>query len=264
MTQARAGKLPRSAEANSKDEQKKKKKEALVWLKEFGERLDAVCEKRESFDKWLRRAEELSNFLDAHTDAVRPDWQAEIAKIVRDTKPVDASAGKACEVLQGRVTQYIWHLDREIKYSWVAQIVKAIPTPVIYALGAGVVAVALAAAGYGYLRSASPQIAVTNVHCAPISFAGQPAFLSGLDVSLPAAPIAPGQTGTVTLPPVSLTVDATQPSTMTLTVLGYSAPVPIDTSLIDLAFDGQSYGRGPVIVNLALNTNYTLKVTCRS
>jgi hypothetical protein len=83
-------------------------------------------------------------------------------------------------------------------------------------------------------------------------------------VSLPATPIAPGQTGTVTLPPVSLTVDATQTSMMMLTVLGYSVPIAIDASLTDLSFDGQSYGRGPLIAKLALNTDYTLTVTCRS
>src|SRR3989344_4557189 len=88
-------------------------------------------------------------------------------------------------------------------------------------------------------QAVSVKVTIQNQGCDPIvPMVKLPFPLPGL--SLPKEPIASGQSAVARIPPLTITIDGTDPGTLKAKALTFSADFPLSGSIDDVVFDGAS------------------------
>jgi hypothetical protein len=137
-----------------------------------------------------------------------------------------------------------------------AQAVKA--GKVITTLKGPLGAITIAAVGIvavtAVINTQAVNITIKNSGCYPINaLAGQSINLPGLKLSDTSA----------TLLPISIRVDMTDKSNVSLSTLNFSKKFPLPNNLQEVIFDGKSLIGQNSTVNLASSKNHTLEINCR-
>ncbi len=133
-----------------------------------------------------------------------------------------------------------------------------------------VVAIALVIGGtVTYLNANAVDLVIRNQGCKPIPFSVgiSPLLdkaLSLVGVNLPNRPVPTNGSQTMTLPPITIEIDATQPGRYVLGIAGIGAPLPIpDRELQSLTFDGKPIMGQRVTIDLRSQAQHELVITCR-
>jgi hypothetical protein len=113
-------------------------------------------------------------------------------------------------------------------------------------------------------------VTAVNVHiinqgCQPVDLNGLPlpSTLLGLaGVRLPAAPIEDGQMGVATLPPVTLHVDARDPTSAALEVIGIVLPRANLSTVDEISFDGKPVLGRQASFDLGGSKEHELLIAC--
>ena len=121
--------------------------------------------------------------------------------------------------------------------------------------------ITLIAIGFVVLRMTEVSIVIQNNGCQPIVPVTSIAVnIPGL--KLPAETIPDGGQAVAKLPPLSLSVDATSPSLVRLTMYGIKYDFGLGSSGIGLVFDGQTLNGKTTSINLASQKEHTLAISC--
>lgn len=122
--------------------------------------------------------------------------------------------------------------------------------------------VTVVAAGWVLLQATSVSVTITNHGCEPVNpVVNLPFPIAG--ISLPKETIAEGGSGIATLPPLTVTVDGTNPRTVRLSALALSMNFALGSPGISLALDGQPLLGRVTTVRLADQKSHTLLISCR-
>lgn len=104
-------------------------------------------------------------------------------------------------------------------------------------------------------------IYISNHGCLPIS-AGQNLPIP-VGVKLPSSPIRSGETGSGTLPRVTVTIGANTNGVLAIGVLGINFPIQLSGTISDVQFDGVSVVDHPQSFNLGEKQQHQLNVFCK-
>lgn len=119
--------------------------------------------------------------------------------------------------------------------------------------------VTIVAIGIGVMSQTSVDVVIENQGC-PTLYAGASISIPGL--VLPSSPIASGGSATATIPPLSLTVDGTSGSTLTLSSFTFNFDIQLSNSVSDILFDGASLMGEKVVIDLGESKSHTLRLVC--
>jgi hypothetical protein len=233
----------------SRKEEKEKKKKArgafMMWLK----RLRAACKKLSTADEWYSLMQELTGLLQEYAPVIPADCYARIKNAMSPVDTTRKGLSKACKVL-----------GKEIE-----ELLKCLPAGGSFGkmLGGTILGVAvLVGAAWIYAEAASVDIAIINDGCDTIVLPGElPIPIPG--VSLPDKPIAPGESASVSLPPLSVDIDATQGRQVSVGVLGMSVSYDLGSSIRSIQLDGQEILGQRTHVSLGGRKSHELVVRCR-
>lgn len=129
-------------------------------------------------------------------------------------------------------------------------------------LGAFIAAAALVGAAFTYGEATAVDIAVLNDGCSPIILPASLPFPI-LGISLPSAPIPSGGSASVSLPRLTVEVDATDAGRVSVSVLGVSIPYHLGSDVVSIRLDGQNSLGRRVRANLGDRKSHELVVSCR-
>ena len=233
----------------SRKEEKEKKKKArgafMLWLK----RLRAACKTIGKVDEWYSLMNELTGLLQEYAPVIPADCYERIKNAMSPVDTTRKGLSKACKVL-----------GKEIE-----QLLKCLPAGGSFGkmLGGTILGVAvLVGAAWIYAEAASVEIAIINDGCNTIVLPGElPIPIPG--VSLPDKPIAPGESASVSLPRLTVDVDATQPGQISVGVLGMSVSYNLGGDITSIQLDGQELIGQRTHVSLGGRKSHELVVRCR-
>ena len=104
---------------------------------------------------------------------------------------------------------------------------------------------------------------IANQNCEAILFAGDFPGLDWLGMALPDKPILANSTGTARLLPLTLTIDATDPTQIRLSLGAVTIPVGNSDNLDQATLDNISLLGKISSINLGAQPNHTLSVHCK-
>jgi hypothetical protein len=232
----------------SRKEEKEKKKKArgafMLWLK----RLRAACKTIGTADEWYSLMKELTDLLQEYAPVIPADCYARIEKAMHPVDTTRKGLKQACKVLSLEIEDTIKCLHTGGSAGKV--------------LGGTLLGLAvLVGAAFIYGEVTSVEIAIINDGCSTIVLPGElPIPIPG--VSLPGAPIPPGGSETVSLPRLTVDVDATQPGRISVGVLGASVSYNLGSELTSIQLDGQEILGQRVKVSLGGRKSHELVVRC--
>lgn len=120
-----------------------------------------------------------------------------------------------------------------------------------------------------YFNANAVDLVIRNQNCKPIPLTVgiSPLLdkaLSLVGVNLPNRPVPTNGSQTMTLPPITIEIDATRPGRYVLGIAGIGAPLPIpDRELQSITFDGKPLMGQRIIVDLKSQAQHELVITCR-
>lgn len=118
------------------------------------------------------------------------------------------------------------------------------------------------AAGIVMLKVSEVSVTIKNIGCRNIDPSGDFSVnVPGL--SLPTAPIADGEESVAKLPPISITVDATNDQAITVLLYGVTRSFILGSSHFDILYDGQLLNGKLTSVQLASAKSHTVEIRCR-
>lgn len=231
-------------------ETKKKKKKALALLAALHKHLKKTCGHYSTANDWYAMVKEKVDPIFQHYSDVLPQEMQD--KLRTATKLTDNSRegiGQSCQLLQSEVGKLIGTLSPGIGATALTGVFLA----GIIAVGAAII----------YLKQNAVSIIIKNQGCSPIQTVVwlPPVTLPGLQ--LPTQPIPSGGQAIATLPPLSFTVDNTNPKKITLTALGMTLNFQLESAGINLVFDGSSLLNRLSTINLGEQSEHTLIASCR-
>lgn len=116
--------------------------------------------------------------------------------------------------------------------------------------------------GGALLQMSAVSIDIQNSGCAPLTpTVKMPLSIPGL--KLPENSIADGGTATAVVPPLSATVDGTQPGFVTISALSFTMEYALQDSSMDIIYDGNSLLGIRQTINLGDSKTHELIVQCR-
>lgn len=118
--------------------------------------------------------------------------------------------------------------------------------------------ITVAAVAIVALQSLSVSVVVKNQGCRSLQLSSVSIPLPGLRV--PSEPILDGQSATVTLPPLPLTVDGTIAGTLRLSSIGFGRSFAMSGA--DIFFDGESLGGRKTSLQLGNRREHELVIRC--
>jgi hypothetical protein len=118
----------------------------------------------------------------------------------------------------------------------------------------------IVAIGIGVMSQTSVNITIQNNGCPTLYGSGVAVSIPGLVI--PSAPLASGQSSVLTIPPITVTVDGTEASTLTLSSVGFYFPIQLSNTVTEITFDGVSLLGKKVDINLGDSRAHTLVLTC--
>ena len=233
----------------SRKEEKDKKKKArgafALWLK----RLRAACKTIGKADEWYSLMNELTGLLQEYAPVIPADCYARIKNAMNPVDTTRKGLKNACKVL-----------GKEIE-----DLIKCLPAGGSFGkmIGGTLLGVALlVGAASIYAETQSVDIAIINDGCDTIRLPGElPIPIPG--VSLPDKPIAPGESASVSMPPLSVDVDATQPGQVSVGVLGMSVSYDLGGDIISIQLDGREILGQRTHLSLGGRKSHELVVRCR-
>ncbi len=111
------------------------------------------------------------------------------------------------------------------------------------------------------LQAISVNITIRNQGCSPINPATTvPVSLPGF--SLPKEAIESGQSAVATIPAIPVTVNATNPNSITVSISAYTLPFDLTGGDVDFIFDGTSLLNKNTSLNLGGTKEHELIVSC--
>lgn len=233
----------------SRKEEKEKRKKArgafMLWLK----RLRAACKTLDTIDEWYELMQELTGLLQQYASVIPADCYERVQNAMRPVDTTRKGLKNACKVL-----------DLEIE-----KLLKCLPAGSYFGkmLGGTLLGLAvLVGAAVIYLEATAIDIAIVNDGCSPIVLPGElPIPIPG--ISLPDKPIPPGGAETVSLPRLTVDVDATQPGQISVGVLGASVTYNLGSELTSIQLDGQEILGQRIKVDMGGRKQHELVVRCR-
>ena len=122
--------------------------------------------------------------------------------------------------------------------------------------------VTIIAAGIATMSVTSADVTISNDGCGTLyASGGLPISIPGL--SLPTEPIASGDSGTATIPPLSFTVDGTETGLLSLKAIGLSFSFNLSSSVTDVTFNGQSLIGTQSEIAFVRGEENNLAISCR-
>lgn len=120
--------------------------------------------------------------------------------------------------------------------------------------------VTLVAIGIGVMSQTSVDVVIQNEGCSTIYGTGVPISIPGLVI--PSAPIAAGQSATMTIPPLTLTVDGTSGTGLKLSSLVFSFTFGFSKAVTDIQLNDKSLLGRVSTVELGSSESHTLRLIC--
>lgn len=231
-----------------KEEREKKKKARgafLLYLK----RLRAACKMLNTADEWYGLMRDLTDLLQEYAPVIPPDRYESIQNAMRPADTTRKGLKQACKVLDLEIERLLKHFP-------------AGRAGGKFLLGAFVAAAVLVGGAFIYGEATAVDITVVNDGCSPIILpASLPFPIPGL--SLPSAPIPPGGSGSVSLPRLTVDLDATGPRRVVVSVLGVTIPYNLGGSVVSIRLDGREILGQRVSADLGRSKSHELVVSCR-
>jgi hypothetical protein len=235
---------------NKRPPSTRRKRLARVALLRSLKRLQKVCGTLETPDQWYDVVKELQGALDEYGDVLPTSTFDSLNDATTLTDPTRVGLQKACEVLDNRLTDAI----------------SALPAGGLlapFALAAALVAAVVVFVVVVFLNARSVSLDITNRNCQAIVITGEFPGLDWIGVELPSKPIAAASTGSARLPPLQLTVDATNPAQIFLALGAARIPVGNSASLTSATFNGISLLGKLTSINLGDRAAHQLVVQCK-
>jgi hypothetical protein len=233
----------------SRKEEKEKKKKAraafAVWLK----RLRAACKTLDKIDEWYELMQELTGLLQEYLPVLPADCYARIQNAMRPIDTTRKGLKNACKVLGDEI-------EGLLKCLKVGRSLGKV-------LGGTLLGVAvIVGAATVYLEATSTEIAIINDGCSTIVLPAElPIPIPG--VSLTDRPIPSGGSATMSLPRLTVDVDATAPGRITVGVLGMSVTYNLGGEVTSILLDGQEILGRQIRAKIGGRQQHELVVRCR-
>lgn len=233
----------------SRKEEKEKKRKARAAFLLYLKRLRAACKILNTADEWYGLMRDLADLLQEYAPVIPPDCYERIQNAMRPVDTTRKGLKQACKVL-----------DTEIE-----RLLKQFPAGRSGAkvlAGALIAAAVIVGAAVIYAEATAVDITIINQGCSTIILpASLPFPIPG--VSLPSAPIPSGGSGSVSLPRLTVDVDATEPGRVSVSILGVSVPYSLGGDVVSIRLDGQEILGRRVRANLGDRRSHDLVVSCR-
>ncbi len=122
--------------------------------------------------------------------------------------------------------------------------------------------VTIVAIGVAALAATSVNIVITNEGCGTL-YANSKVPVSIPGLVLPSKPIASGDHATVTIPPLSVTIDGTAAGKLTLSSLKLNFSIQLSDSVTNVEFDGTKLLGAKTDVDLSKLDSHSLRIICK-
>lgn len=231
-------------------EKKKKKKKALALLAALQKHLKKTCGHYGTANDWYAMIKgKVDPIFQHYSDVLPQEMQNRLRTATKLTDDSREGIGQSCQLLQGEVGKVIEVLSP----GFGASAITAIFLAGVVAVGAAII----------YLKSNAVAVTIKNQGCSPIQTVAwlPPVTLPGLQ--LPTGPIPSGGQATAKLPPLSFTVDNTDPNEIILRAFGMTLRFSLASAGITLVFDGSSLLNRLSTINLGEQKEHMLVVSCR-
>lgn len=239
--------MPNRSMTRGEERQKKKKaREAfLLYLK----RLRAACKALSTADEWYSLMRDLADLLQEYAPVIPPESYQRVQNAMRPSDTTRKGLKQACKVLDLEIERLLKHFSAGRAGGKLLA-------------GAFIAAAIVVGAAVIYGEATAVNVAIVNDGCSTIILpASLPFPIPGL--SLPSAPIPPGGTGSVSLPRLTVDVDATEPGRVSVSVLGVTVPYNMGGGVVSIRLDGQEILGQRVRANLGERKSHELVVRCR-
>jgi hypothetical protein len=213
-------------EQDKKPTRWRRRKARSAWMSLL-KRLRKSCQTLEKLEDWDEIVAETERLLDEYGDVVPAGNQQRIRRALKLTDATVAGARQACSVLQTEVKLVVSLLGA-------GGLVAAVTIVALIVVAVGAAAITIAA------NATAVDVRVTNQGCQPFRLDQVPiadALLRLGGVQLPQEPINDGQTAVVTLPPVTVQINAEEPGAVTITVAGFTLPERSLRPYAEILFD---------------------------
>lgn len=121
--------------------------------------------------------------------------------------------------------------------------------------------ITLVAVGIGVMSQTSVDVVITNTGCSTIYGTEIPVHIPGF--TLPSGAIEAGESATMTIPPLAVTVDGTSGTSLTLSSLAFTFPIQLSQSVTAVTFDDVPLLGKKTELDLSSRPLHTLTITCR-
>ena len=246
MSQKTLPPRPTSPPARDKN---KKRLARTVLLKQL-KRLQKVCGTLETPDQWYDAVSGVQGALNEFGDVLPVGSWNGLNDALSLSDPTRTGLQKACEVLSNRLTDTISELPGG-----------GLLAPL--ALAATLIVAVIVFVGVVVLNANSVELDIVNRNCATIVIAGEFPGLDWFGMSLPDKPIVASSTGVARLAPLALTIDATDPATVNLTLGVFTLPVGNSSALAQATFNGTPLLGKRTTINLGAKPKHEMIVQCK-
>ncbi len=239
--------MPDRSMTRKEGREKKKKARAafLLYLK----RLRTACKALNTADEWYSLMRDLADLMQEYAPVIPADRYEGIQSATRPADTTRKGLKQACKVLDLEIERLLKHFPAGHAGGKILA-------------GAFVAAALIVGGAFIYGEATAVDIAILNDGCSPIVLpASLPFPIPG--VSLPSAPIPPGGSGSVSLPRLTLEVDATDPHRVIVSVLGVAVAYNTGSDVASIRLDGQEILGQRVSANLGSSKSHDLVVSCR-
>lgn len=120
--------------------------------------------------------------------------------------------------------------------------------------------ITIVAVGIGVMSQTSVDIVIENEGCPTLYASGSSISIPGL--ALPGEPIAAGESATATIPPLTVTIDGTSGTSLTITSLKFNFDIALSSAVTDVTFDGVSLLGTVSEVKLSDKDSHSLRLLC--
>ncbi|GAB4410183.1 MAG: hypothetical protein Kow00123_23720 [Anaerolineales bacterium] len=233
----------------TRKEEKEKKKTARAAFLLYLKRLRAACKLLNTADEWYSLMRDLADLLQEYAPVIPPDPYERIQSAMRPADTTRKGLKQACKVLDMEIERLLKHFPAGRAGGKILA-------------GAFIAAAVIVGAAVIYGEATAVDITIVNEGCSTIILPGSLPFpIPG--VSLPSAPIPSGGSGSVSLPRLTVEVDATQPGQVSVSVLGVAVPYNLGGDVVSIRLDGQEILGERVRANLGDRKSHELVVRCR-
>jgi len=229
-------------------EDKKKKKKAREALLLFLKRLRKACKIFNTADEWYSFLKELETLLQEYEKQIPPVHLQRIKDAMRLIDSTSKGIKKACKILEFEIEDTLKAMHTGGGFGKVL-------------FGGLILVAAIVGAGVAYLNFTSVEVGIFNDGCDTLYMpAALPVDIPGIE--LPKGPIPPGGHGTAKVPRMTVNVDATQPGTIVVSVLGVPVSVHVGGDVTGVLLDGMNILGQNVPVKIGGRAQHELVIRC--